>query len=145
MTNIFAHQLFANIGQKAFETELYTQSFNGADVEIMGESPYLNASDAGIELVLSKKHTIEAIHLFNGAAEGFCRYSGLFPLDIDFDMTRAHVRLKLGKPAMSAEAGGIGIMAIEHSFDRYEDDRFYIRIQYEAGDSAVALITLGTV
>jgi hypothetical protein len=143
MTDIFAHPLFATIGQKAFETELYTQSFNGAQIEIMGESPYLNARDAGIELVLNKKHKIEAIHLFNGTAEGFCRYAGPFPFDIDFDMTRAQIREKLGTPAMSMEAGGIGIMAIEHAFDRYENDTHYIRFQFTDEGAGVHLITLG--
>jgi hypothetical protein len=143
MTDIYTHPLLTNIGQKAVETDLYTQHFNNAQVEIMGESPYLNARDAGIELVLTKKHKIDAIHLYNGTLEGFCRYPGPFPLDINFEMTRAQIRNKLGTPAMSIEPGGIGLMAIEHAFDRYENETYYIRFEFETGNGGVRLITFG--
>lgn len=143
MTDIFAHPLFANIDQKAFETELYAHNFSGAAVDIMGESAYLNAREAGIQLALSKKHKINAIHLYSGCLEGFSCYQGPLPLDIGFNTTRAQIREKLGLPAMSGEHGGVGIMTLEHAFDRYESDAYYIRFQFVAGEVGVRLITLG--
>jgi hypothetical protein len=143
MTDIFAHPLFLNIGQKAFETEIYIQNFNGAAVEIIGESPYLNARDAGVHLVLTKKHKLDAIHLYSGTLEGFCRFDGPAPGDIGFEMSRAQIRSTLGVPSMHGDPGGVGIMAIEHAFDRYENDMHYIRFQFDAGASKVRLITLG--
>jgi hypothetical protein len=145
MTDIFAHPLFLSIGQKALETEIYIQIFNGATVEIMGESPYLNAPDAGIQLVLTKKQKVDAIHLFNGTLEGFCRYVGPAPLDIGFEISRSQIRNRLGMPSLHGDPGGVGIMAIEHAFDRYENETHYIRFQFEAGESRVRLITLGRV
>jgi hypothetical protein len=143
MSSIFDHPLFTSLGQIGLESDVYTQSFKGEQIEIMGESPYLNARDAGIELCLCKKRKVQAIHLYSGTLEGFCRYEGPYPANLSFGSSRAQIRAALGEPALAMEAGGTGIMAIEHSFDRYENEQFYIRFQYEAGDGAVGLITLG--
>jgi hypothetical protein len=137
--------LFQALGQPALTSPLYAQYFSQAEIEIMGESPYLNATGAGISLPLSKKHKIEAIHLYCGTFEGFCRFEGGLPFDIGFDMSRTQIRDKLGEPTMSADPSGDGLFAITHSFDRYENTGFYIRYQFEAGDKAVRLITLGLV
>jgi hypothetical protein len=143
MSHIFDHPLFANLKQKGLETQIYAQAFHGAQIEIMGASPYLNARDAGIELCLSKKHQVEAIHLYNGTLEGFCRFQNDLPGGATFDWSRAQIQSTLGPPSLSMDAGGAGIMAIEHAFDRYENDRYYIRFQYEKGDNAIRLVTLG--
>jgi hypothetical protein len=143
MTTLFQSPLFEHLGKIAKETPLYSETFGGAEVEIAGESPYLSSYEAGIQFPLTKKHKIDAIHLFNGTFEGFCRYQGPFPADLDFTATRERVRAKLGQPSMTAEAGGVGIMAIEFAFDRFEDDQFYVRYQYEAEGGDVRLITLG--
>jgi hypothetical protein len=143
MTDIFQHPLFANLGQVARNSDLYAQLFQGVEIEIMGESPYLNQRDAGVELCLSKKHKIEAIHLYGGKFEDFGRYQGSLHNDISFDTSRIQVHHILGTPAMSMEPGGIGLMAIDFAFDRYEDGQYYVRFQYEAGNDAIQLITLG--
>jgi hypothetical protein len=141
MTDIFQHPLFANLAQVARNSDLYTQMFQGVGIEIMGESPYLN--QRGVELCLTKKHRIEAIHLYGGKLEDFDRYQGSLHPNINFDTSRIQVHQILGTPAMSMEPGGIGLMAIDFAFDRYENDQYYIRFQYEAGNDAIRLITLG--
>jgi hypothetical protein len=145
MPTDFTDSLFEALGQPALSSPLHAQYFSQTEIEICGESPYLNAMGAGISLPLSKKHKIDAIHLYSGTLEGFCRFEGATPFGIGFDMTRAQIREKLGEPAMSADPSGTGLFAITHSYDRYEDDRFYVRYQFEAGDCAVRLITLGLV
>jgi hypothetical protein len=143
MSTIFDHDIFATLDQIGVETDIYAQNFRDAQIEIMGESPYLNARDAGIELCLNKKQKVEAIHLYNGTSEGFCRYQGTLPGDVTFDQSRAQVQATLGPPNMSMDAGGVGLMAIEHAFDRYENDLYYVRFQYESGNAAICLVTLG--
>jgi hypothetical protein len=143
MSQIFDNSLFASLGQIGLESDIYAQNFNSEQIETMGESPYLNGRDAGIELCLTKKHKVQAIHLYSGKLEGFCRFAGPYPSGLSFTSSRAQIRAVLGEPFMSMEAGGAGITAIERSFDRYENEQFYIRFQYEVGDGAVRLITLG--
>ncbi len=111
----------------------------------MGESPYLQGKEAGIAFALTPDHHIRAIFLYAQGVEGFAQYAEALPAARSFSSTRADVRAALGIPAMAADAGGSGVFAIEHSFDRFEATSFYVRFEYIAGDAGVRLVTLGKV
>jgi hypothetical protein len=143
MKGLFDHFAFSSLDKSAFESDIYASHFAGRQIEIMGASPYINARDAGIELCLSKKHQIEAIHFFNGTMDGFCRYQDALPGNVTFDWTRDQVKTAFGTPALSGDAGGVGIMALSHSFDRFETDNVYIRFEYEVVGDLVRLVTIG--
>jgi hypothetical protein len=142
----FDFPMLAWLNQPYDSLEGYAALFNGAVPEIMGESPYLNARDAGIAFALTKKNAVQAIFLYAGGIEDFAGYQGALPAGLSFACSRTEVRSAMGtEPAFSGEAGGSGIFAIEHSFDRFEDAAFYVRFEYKAGDDGVRLVTMGVV
>lgn len=143
MSDIFQSPLFAYLGQNFKEIDIYPTVFQSASPQIMGESPYLNAQKAGMSLALETDNSVKAIFLYAQGLEGFTQYEPPLPGNLRFETTREAIRSKLGKPALSAEAGGTGIMAIEHAFDRYESVKFYLRFEYEEGGKRIRLVTLG--
>jgi hypothetical protein len=140
---IFQSKLFSYLGQPFQTIDIYASTFKSSAPEIMGESPYLNAYHAGISLALERNNQIKAVFLYAAGVENFSQYKPPLPGSLSFETSRALIRSKLGEPAFGGEAGGTGIMAIEHSFDRYESEAFYIRFEYADGDSGVRLVTLG--
>jgi hypothetical protein len=119
--------------------------FGSAKPEIMGESPYLNGRATGVAFALTKDHRVRAIFFYANGVEDFAQYAGALPGALSFASSRADVRTALDTTVMAADAGGAGLFAIEHSFDRFEADGFYLRFEYIAGDAAVRLVTLGKI
>ncbi len=143
MTSFTDHPACTWVGADPFTLPIYAERFDGAVAEIMGESPYINAKDAGISFALTRKHLVETVFLYSEGFEGFSAYTGALPMGLSFANSRTEVRTALGEPVRSGEAGGIGLMAIEHSWDRFEADALYLHIQYQAGDAGILLITIG--
>jgi hypothetical protein len=131
------------LGQKYDAVDIYPTVFRSVKPKTSGEFPYLYANHAGIQLALAKStYLIEAIFLFAQDVEKNQQYQGEIPAGISFAATREKVRAMLGQPVMGMDASGEGLMAIEYSFDRYEDDAHYFRVEYfETG--GIRLITLG--
>jgi hypothetical protein len=144
MTTPFNFPLLSWIGQKYEAVVFFAKTFKDKKPETMGKSLYLNAREAGIALALTKKRSVLAIYLYAQGVEDFEKYNGELPSDLLFASSRADVRAAMGEPALSGEAGGTGIFAIEHSFDRFEDGAHYIRFEYSAAGASIRLITLGT-
>ena len=141
----FTSPLFAALGQKHDATPLYAAHFQSAAPKVVAEYPYLYANHAGIQMALTKRiFLVTAIFLFAEGVEGARQYQGDTPGGLSFASTRADVRAVLGAPSMAMDAGGEGIMAIAHSFDRYEDEAHYFRVEYFEG-GGVRLMTLGAV
>jgi hypothetical protein len=143
MSQIFESPVFGYPGQPWNQVDIYSTMFNSAEPEVMGESKYLNARDAGISFALNKKLKIESIFLYADGVEDFKQYVEELPGGISFDMSRSQVRKALGEPSFSAEVGGIGLMAIDFSFDRYESDTHYIRFEYTENNAHIRLVTIG--
>jgi hypothetical protein len=143
MSQIFESPIFGYIGQLWNKVDIYSTTFNSVEPEVMGESNYLNARDAGISFALDKKSKVESIFLYSDGVEDFKQYSEELPGEILFEMSRAQIRKALGEPGFSGEAGGVGLMAIDFSFDRYESDIHYIRFEYAEKDAHIRLVTIG--
>lgn len=143
MSQIFESPIFGYIGQLWNKVDIYSTTFNSTEPEVMGESNYLNARDSGISFALNKKSKVESIFLYSDGVEEFKQYSEKLPGEISFEMSRAQVRKALGEPSLSGEAGGVGLMAIDFSFDRYESDTHYIRFEYTENDAHIRLVTIG--
>jgi hypothetical protein len=141
----FEHPAFGWVGEPAMQLEIYHSSFAGAKPVIMGESPYLNSTPAGVSFALTKKHTVKAVFLYAKDVENFAQYVGPLPAVLTFSSTRNDVKAVLGEAVFSGEAGGIGLMAIEHSFDRYEHGSRYLRFEYMPGNGSIRLVTIGSV
>jgi hypothetical protein len=144
MTGFPDHPALTWIGQPALSLPVYAQLFDGAAVEIMGASPYLNAKAAGISFALHPDHSVRAVFLYAAGVEDFAQYAAdPLPAGLSFSSTRADVRAVLGAPAMSADAGGVGLMAIDFAFDRFEDGARYLRFEYWPDDAGARLVTVG--
>jgi hypothetical protein len=139
-----AHPGFAWLQRPALGLEVYVQLFDAAPVVTMGESPFLNAKSAGISFALHADHSVRAVFLYAQGVEAFAQYAGPLPAGLSFASCRADVRAALGEPAMAMDAGGVGLMAIEHGFDRYEHQGQYVRFEYLPDNGTVRLVTLGT-
>ncbi len=138
-----AHIAFTWIGQPALMLPVYGELFDGAKPVIAGESPYLSNKAAGIEFALYPDHRVRAVFLYAADVEDNAQYAGALPADLSFASSRVDVRAVLGDPVFSGEAGGVGLMAIDHSFDRYEDGTHYLRFEYAPGDTSIRMVTAG--
>jgi hypothetical protein len=145
MSRPFQSKLFSFLNQDYKTTSIWKKVFDGAKPEIMGESPYLNARKSGLSFALDKKNRILAIFLYREGYENYSQFPDEIPGGFSFNTTRQEIRDKLGEPAMTAEPGGEGIMAIEFAFDRYESADYYLRFQYCRNATGLQLITLGSV
>jgi hypothetical protein len=143
MTSPFTSPLFTMLGQKYDAVDIYPTVFRSVKPNTSCEFPYLYANHAGIQLALTKKtFLIEAIFLFAQDVEKNEQYQGEIPAGIPFTATREEVRAVLGQPVMGMDASGEGLLAIEYSFDRYENDAHYFRVEYYQ-TGGIRLITLG--
>jgi hypothetical protein len=143
--NTFESPLFQYLGQDYKTLAIYKTIFKNQKPEKMGESYYLNSRENGISLGLDKSLAVRSIFLYSDGVEKFKQYQGKLPANLSFTSNQKVVRKQLGEPAMSAEAGGVGIMAIEFAFDRYESKDFYIRFEYHKSSEAIRLITIGEI
>ncbi len=143
MTDFTQHPAFAWLGKDALTLPVYAESFNGAAITTKGESPYLDAKKAGIELALNADHMVRAVDLYAQGIEGFDAYADPLPAGRALSNNRADVVAAMGAPALSMDAGGVGLMAIEFAFDRFEASNHYVRFEYGEGETAVRMVTIG--
>lgn len=144
MPDFTNHPAFAWLGKDALSLPIYAERFDGAAITNMGESPYLNMKTAGIELALNPYHTVRAVHLYAKGVEEFDAYADDLPAGLTLASSRAYARAALGEPTMSMEAGGVGLMAIEFAFDRFETGDHYLRVEYRPGEAGIRLVTIGS-
>ncbi len=142
MTDFTNHPAFSWLGKEALSLPIYAEKFDGAAITIMGESPYLDAKGAGIEFALNADHSVKAVHLYAQGIEDFAAYADPLPVGLTLTSSRADVRAALGEPALQMEPGGVGLMAIEFAFDRYEAGDQYLRFEYMKGETAIRLVTV---
>lgn len=143
MTEFTDHPAFSWLGKDALSLPIYAERFDGATIFIGGESPYLDAKMAGIELALNADQTVKVVHLYSEGIEGFAAYADPLPTGLSLSSSRAEVCAALGEPVRRGEKGGVGIMAIEYSWDRFEANGKYPHFEYLPGDGAVRLATIG--
>jgi hypothetical protein len=143
MTSFTDHPAISWLGADPLTLPIYTECFDGAAVKIMGESAYLNAKRAGISLALTREHKVQTVFLYSEGVEGFTAYVRALPAGLTLASNRADVRAALGEAAMSAEPGGIGLMAIAFGFDRFEADDHYLHFEYLPGEGGIRLVTFG--
>jgi hypothetical protein len=143
MTTSFDYPVISWLGTDPFSLPVYSECFDDAGIEIMGESPYINAKGAGISFALTQERRIKTVFLYSQGFEGFSAYAGALPLGLTLNSSRAEVRAAMGDPAMSGEKGGVGIMTLDFSFDRFEKGEHYLNFRYLAGDKAIQLIVIG--
>ncbi len=143
MTEFTNHPAFSWLGKDVQSLLSYAECFYGAKIIFVGESPYLDAKKAGIELVLNADHSVKAVHFYAQDTEDFHAYAEPLPGGLTLSNSREEVLAAFGSAAMSMDPGGIGLMAIEFAFDRFETSEHYLRFEYLTGEGAIRLVTIG--
>jgi hypothetical protein len=139
----FEHPAITWLGADPYTLSVYAESFESAAAIALVETPYLSAKGAGISFALTRDQKVRTVFLYSEGYEGFSAYTGVLPAGLSLASSRADVRAAMGEPVMSGEKGGVGIMAIDFSFDRFEDGENYMNFSYVPGDMAVHLLVIG--
>ncbi len=101
--------------------------------------------EQGIEVRLDlQDNTIETIFIkYYKDGKGWQEFSGTAPCGLSKNNSRAEVLKQLGKADWSVEKGGIGLMAIANSADKWFDDIGNgIRVEYAEDDLTIKLISI---
>jgi hypothetical protein len=141
------HVLVAALGQPIEGSLLLSAEFGpGAKSSGAGDDDrYLSQPSRGLEAAATRNGIVKAIFFKAEGIESFAQYAGSLPNGATFADSRAVVREAFGQPALSGEAGGTGIMAISHSWDRFEDSVSYLRFEYETGETKIRMVTIGLI
>lgn len=141
-------KIFENFGKQLEETNLFkTYKFTliqKAKPSDGSGAVYADKAN-GIEIRqdLDDK-TIETIFIkFFKEGKGWKVFSGNAPCGILQTMSRTEIIKQLGKPDWSLEKGGIGIMAITNSADKWFDESGNgIRVEYAEDDKSIKMISI---
>ncbi len=101
--------------------------------------------EQGIEVRLDlQDNTIQAIFIkFYKDGKGWAIFSNEAPCGLKQENSRADVIKKLGKPDWSVEKGGIGLMAIANSADKWYDEIGNgLRVEYTEDDMSIKMISI---
>ncbi len=101
--------------------------------------------EQGIEVRLDlNDNTIETIFMkYYKDGKGWAEFSGKAPCGLSQNCSRAEVLKQLGKADWSVEKGGVGLMAIANSADKWFDEIGNgIRIEYAEDDLSIKLISI---
>ncbi len=91
----------------------------------------------------TERDQINGLFLYGKGHKGIKPFVDALPGGISFEMNRAEVHKLLGKPDWSIEKGGIGIMAITNSADKwFTIGKEGYRIEYAADDASISLISV---
>jgi hypothetical protein len=109
------------------------------DKPLKGE--FIQNKKQGVAVWLDHHQRITAIGLHSKGFEKGAGYTGDLPADLVWATSRIAARTSFGPPESSGDAGGVGIMAVEFSWDRWAlDTGGFMRIEYTAGDSGIRAI-----
>ena len=101
--------------------------------------------EQGIEVRLDLQvNTIETIFIkYYKDGKGWQEFSGKAPCGLSKNSSRANVIKQLGKADWSVEKGGIGLMAITNSADKWYDEIGNgLRVEYAEDDLSIKLISI---
>jgi hypothetical protein len=113
-----------------------------------GSGAIYAAKEAGVEVRqdLKDRSTIETIFLkYYVDGKGWKIFAEEAPCGLAQDMSRTTVKKLLGKPDFSVEKGGIGLMAITNSADKWYDTiGNSIHVEYAEDDNSIRLLSISS-
>ena len=90
-----------------------------------------------------ERDEINGIFLYGKGHKGIKPFMDALPGEISFEMSRTEVHKILGKPDWSIEKGGVGIMAVTNSADKwFTDGKEGYRIEYAVDDKSISLVSI---
>ncbi|QDT36042.1 hypothetical protein [Stratiformator vulcanicus] len=127
--------------------------FNGdigeRETGLEGDIMYLHLPDIGVNINASLSGFIESIFLCGGHAESyskfednFSRFEGLLPCGLRFSYSKEDVRKQLGDPTLCCEQHQDSILGRNPPWDRYDDDKKSIHLQYSSDCQNITCVTL---
>jgi hypothetical protein len=106
------------------------------------------AKAAGVEVRqdVEDRSTIQTIFFkYYKDGKGWAAFEGKAPCGLQQNMSRITVQKLLGKPDWCVEKGGIGLMAITNSADKWYDAKGNaLRVEYEEDDNSIKLISVSS-
>ena len=135
---------FNYLGKKLAEQELFILWQLSKDKRNSGgDRIYFQNLSLGIEVMTDAKDKLNTIFFYGKKQGKFKPFVGELPCDLTFEMSRPQTRLLMGEPIRSGEKGGLGILAIERSWDKWENEIGQaIRVEYTEDDTGIFMITL---
>jgi hypothetical protein len=130
--------LFFNyLGKNITETDIIKQWTLGKPEKSDDRNFYKN-HPLGIELYTNVKGMIKAIWLYGIKEKKIKPFTGSLPFGVTFAMSRKESRKLLGEPKYSGEKGGLGIMAVERNWDKWQNEKGQsLRLEYAVDDNSI--------
>jgi hypothetical protein len=133
---------FNYLGKKLSEQNLFTL-WQLSKKNRSGDRIYFQNPDLGVELITDVKEKLNTIFLYGRKEGKFKPFTGEIPFGITFKMSQSQTHAIMGKPTRSGEKGGVGIMAVERSWDKWENNIGQaIRVEYTEDEKGIFQITL---
>jgi hypothetical protein len=133
---------FNYLGKKLSEQDLFTLWELSKESQ-SGNRIYFQNLDLGVELITDVKNKLNTIFLYGRKVDKFKPFTGEIPFGLTFKMSQSQTHTIMGKPARNGEKGGVGIMAVERSWDKWENNIGQaIRVEYTEDESSIYQITL---
>lgn len=148
MSEKISDEIFENFGKPIEETKLYNtykftliQKAKKSD----GSGAVFADKENGIELRQDlDDNTIETIFIkFFKEGRGWAEFTNTAPCGLMKNSSREDVLKLLGKPDWSVEKGGIGLIAVSNSADKWFDEISNgLRVEYAEDDKSIKIITI---
>ena len=91
----------------------------------------------------TEREEINGLFLHGKSHRGIKQFVDALPGGISFEMSREEVHKLLGKPDWSIEKGGIGIMAVTNSADKwFTEGKEGFRVEYAVDDKSISLVSI---
>ena len=140
--------IFKNFNKTPEETDLFT-TYKLVLIKKAKKSDGSGAiyadKEQGIEIRLDlQDNTIETIFIkYYKDGKGWQEFSGKAPFSLSKNSSRVDAIKQLGKAEWSVEKGGVGLMAIANSADKWFDEVGNgLRVEYTEDDLSIKLISI---
>jgi hypothetical protein len=133
---------FNYLGKKLSEQNLFTL-WGLSKGNRSGNSVYFQNPSLGVEVITDVKDKLNTIFLYGRKEGKFKPFTGEIPFGLTFGISQSQTRDIMGEPSRSGEKGGVGIMAIERSWDKWENHIGQaIRVEYTEDEKGIFQVTL---
>lgn len=98
--------------------------------------------DKGLSCVADEHGTVTSVQLHCFAHEGYSRYTGPVPGNLQFSMKKTEVRALLGEPHQSGEATEIPVLGRKPPWDTFLVGNIRVHVEYVDGCKAIQMVSL---
>lgn len=103
---------------------------------------YMELPVSGLSFDADADRRVRAVFLHSAGKDGYQEYAGLLPECLLFSDSREAVLARLGKPSDSGGGKFIHFFGIAPRWDRFDQDSFFLHVQYANGEKSIELVTI---